>query len=340
MVILARSENPDENHSRGYEGHRSSVNLSQGTEANMRENVNDAEGRGSPARDIYRALEHLRCPDDRSKLHAYQDSMVCGLCGREFKSGKRSTLDLLPLRPTALQTIRNVAYVDSYLRLFQQPFASEENCDAWGADEKTPPGWAEGRMRQVKYVLPIVLRERGKTLCDVSGGAGRYTLEYAKHFDLVFHCDLASESLNYVSRKASTLGLRNVISLRTDYLRLPFYKSVDVVICFDSLIRGEEHERLLLESIKSSVAPGGIAVIDFHNWWHNPLRRVGLLKQNFGENRSYSRREVEALLSDVGISRYQYLPFVQEFLGNDALTSLARKLIPATRLIYWFQPDP
>jgi SAM-dependent methyltransferase len=303
------------------------------------DNMEPTKSHASPQHNIQRLLDHLCCPDDRSKLHFSHNLLVCGRCGREFTVSDRSTFDLIPREPAKLGTIRNTAYIESYFQLFQQSLLSGKNGVAWGADEKTPRTWAEKRMRQVRYVLPIVLGNRGKALCDVSAGAGRYTLEYAKHFDLVFHCDLSPESLDYVSRKAEALGLQNVISLRTDYLRLPFYKSLDVVLCFDSLARGEEHEQLLLQSIRSSLAPGGIAVVDFHNWWHNPFRRMGLLKQNYGQNRSYSRREAETLLSDAGIFRYEYLPFVQELSGDDALVSLARKLIPATRLIYSFHAD-
>jgi SAM-dependent methyltransferase len=306
---------------------------------NMRNNSKPFESHILPQDGIHQALTHLCCPDDRSKLYTCRSLLVCGQCGREFTVGQRSTADLLPVRPSKLRTTRNKTYIETYLQLFRQPFVSNENGLAWGADEKTPPTWAEKRMRQVRYVLPIVLRNRGKTLCDVSGGAGRYTLEYAKYFDLVFHCDLSVESLSYVSRKAEALGLNNIVSLRTDYLSLPFYKSLDAVICFDSLSRGEEHEQLLLQSIRSSLAPGGIGIIDFHNWWHNPLRRMGLLKQNYGENLSYSRREAESLLSNAGISRYEYLPFVQELPDDSALAPLARKLIPATRLVYSFQAD-
>ena len=82
-----------------------------------------------------------------------------------------------------------------------------------------------------------------------------------------------------------------MIFLRVDYLKLPFSQALDYVICLDTLIRGRDHERGLLASIRDALKPGGHAVLDFHNWWHNPLRRLGLLPQNFGGNTSYNYRE-------------------------------------------------
>jgi SAM-dependent methyltransferase len=290
----------------------------------------------SADRTIQRILDYLCCPDDRSKLHAQDELVVCSKCGRQFNVTRGSTVDILPYAPTQLLRTRNRAYVEAYLNLFNKPLSSGENGVPWGADEKSTSAWAEKRMRQVRHVLPIVLRNRGKTLCDLSVGAGRYTLEYAKYFDLVVQCDLSPESVSYVSRKAEVLGLSNVVSLRTDYLQLPFDRSLDVVLCLDSLEGGEEHEHLLLHSIQSSLAPGGIAIIDFHNWWHNPFRRLGLLKQNL-KNQSYSRRKAEAMLRNVGICRFEYVPFVQEVSDDRTNKSFALKLLPATRLIYVFQ---
>jgi len=52
--------------------------------------------------------------------------------------------------------------------------------------------------------------------------------------------------------------------------------------------------------------------VDFHNWWHNPLRRVGLLPDNFSGNKSYTRKELRSLLESSGVGPFQTRPFVQE----------------------------
>lgn len=70
---------------------------------------------------------------------------------------------------------------------------------------------------------------------------------------------------------------------------------------------------MLLRKILESLAPGGRAVVAFHNCWHNPLRRVGFLKQNFADNKSYTRSEAERILRCSGVQEFHYQPFYQEF---------------------------
>jgi hypothetical protein len=104
----------------------------------------------------------------------------------------------------------------------------------------------------------------------------------------------------------------------------------------DTLERGEHHERMLLEAIRRSLRPSGIGLVDFHNWWHNPLRRLRLLPQNFGLNRSYSRKQAEALLRSCGIAKSRYAPFYQEFEGIGIPTRMAQALLPPTRHVFSF----
>jgi SAM-dependent methyltransferase len=134
--------------------------------------------------------------------------------------------------------------------------------------------------------------------------------------------------------------ISNVIFLRVDYFALPFCRSLDCVICFDTLIRGWDHETVLLAKIRSALSDGGKALVDFHNWWHNPLRRLGLLPQNFGQNRSYTRRRAEELLRKVGIEEWRMEPFRQEFDPSSRLKKRLSSLVPPTRLIYEFGGTP
>jgi SAM-dependent methyltransferase len=171
-------------------------------------------------------------------------------------------------------------------------------------------------------------------LCDISAGAGYYTFEYADDFRVVLHCDLSVDNLTYAWRKARCRGIRNIVFLRADYFALPFRQTLDRILCFDTLIRGEAHDSALLSSIVRSLKPSGSAVIDFHNWWHNPLRRLGLLPENFHSNRSYVRAEAEKLLRDTGISEFGYWPFFQEFKREDRMADILLRLLPPTRLVY------
>jgi hypothetical protein len=93
---------------------------------------------------------------------------------------------------------------------------------------------------------------------------------------------------------------------------LPFNNTLQQIICTDTLIRGRLHEILLLNSLHNALSDGGQALVDFHNWWHNPLRRLGLMSQNFGHNMSYTRKTAEKIVLVAGISKWKYFPFRQE----------------------------
>jgi len=172
--------------------------------------------------------------------------------------------------------------------------------------------------------------------CDISAGAGYYTFSYAHSFRLVFHCDLSVQNLNYSRRKARSLGIQNIFFLRADYFALPFQQSLDRILCTDTLIRGEEHDRMLLSVIARSLKPSGCAVIDLHNWWHNPLRRLGVLPENFFQNRSYSNREARILLKLAGVHRYEVFSFHQEFESGRIEWPLLAQFLPATRFLFRF----
>src|SRR5207244_1942806 len=93
------------------------------------------------------------------------------------------------------------------------------------------------------------------------------------------------------------------------------------------------HDAVLLASIVQSLKPGGTAVVDFHNWWHNPLRRIGALRDNFLGNKSYKRRMLPELLASVGIYQSEIKPFVQEVDPDQTIGKLLTRLLPPTRFI-------
>jgi SAM-dependent methyltransferase len=170
--------------------------------------------------------------------------------------------------------------------------------------------------------------------CDISAGAGYYTLSYARYFSQVLHCDLSTRSLVYSRNRAQAMGIGNIVFLRIDYLSPPFRRSLTHLVCFDTLIYGRNHERDLLASIKRMLSPAGSSVVAFHNWWHNPVRRVGLLRRNYPPEGSYSRAETERLLREAGISAYEYFPFHQEFEPGGLLGRIGAELLPPTLHVY------
>ena len=277
----------------------------------------------------------LSCPDDGGELARDGDALRCPGCDRTFPIQRGMFAELLPTAMTDLPGSTS-QYAADYAAAFGQPFAWDPAAVAWGAPEDFPPHWVARRRRQVRWAQGLLTDgcdASRTTFCDTSGGAGYYSMAYAGRFRDVVHCDLSVDSLNYVMARSLERGLSNMAFLRIDYFRPPFRGTVDRLLCFDTLIRGEEHERLLLRAINKCLSPDGRAVVDFHNWWHNPARRVGLLKQNFPRG-SYSRRQVGSLLSETGNGRYELFPFCQEFEQGGLAGKIGAKIIPATRLVY------
>jgi SAM-dependent methyltransferase len=280
----------------------------------------------------------LCCPDDGEALMCAGPRIDCDACGRNFPVHEDGVIELLPRRAAKLSDDENGAYWQGYFEEFRKPYRANPDAIAWGAPEAHTGKWMRKRLRQVEALRPLVVEGgpgRDHVFCDIAAGAGNYTLSYARHFKSVLHCDLSVDNLNYAVRKARNLGIENIFFLRMDYFSPPFYKSLDRVVCLDTLIRGERHEIALLSAIERSLRPEGRAVVDFHNWWHNPLRRIGLLPENFAGNRSYRRKDAERLLRTAGLSRFGRFPVHQEFehAGRRRLLSYA---LPSTRLVYRF----
>ena len=282
----------------------------------------------------------LSCPDDGSQLVCTRSSIECHSCRRRFLISDDGVADLLPLRSKGIPDTRNPVYWHEYAQEFRRPYVPKPNSIAWGAPEVWDTSWVRKRFRQVHAVRPLIADSqfsKSHVFCDIAAGAGNYTLSYASAFRIVLHCDLSADNLSYAARKAKRLGIRNVFFLRVDYFSLPFTNVLDRVVCFDTLIRGEQHEIALLGSVRKAMKPDARAVVDFHNWWHNPLRRLGLLPQNFGENRSYKRKAAECVLQAAGIHKFEFFPFYQEFDADSKGIRIAAVILRPTRLLFRFQ---
>jgi SAM-dependent methyltransferase/uncharacterized protein YbaR (Trm112 family) len=278
----------------------------------------------------------LCCPDDQKALRSRNEALECRECGRIYPVQGGQILELLPTKPAAPWS--NAEYAAEYDRQFQNTFETEEESRAWDMPETGPPSRKVHRDRQTRAVLAMLEGDGaaldGLVLCDVSAGAGNYTLAYARRFKWVFHCDLSVATLRYAAARSRGMGLTNVLFLRVDYFALPFSRSIDRLLCLDTLIRGNDHEKALLRQIQKALAPPGRAIIDFHHWWHNPLRRLGLLPQNFGTNRSYGRSRAEGLLLECGIEQWRLVRFYQELEASNAFSKRLAWFLPATRLVY------
>ncbi len=267
----------------------------------------------------------------------YERDLRCGTCRRTFRVLDGRMIDLLPSTPRALNPEHfGREYLEYYQRESARPFYSLGDQLPWGTMEAITPKQLQRKQRHRDLVMEA-LRSQGSpngVVCDLTGGAGYYTLAAAREARFVLHCDLSLDSLRYTFEHARRDAVENIFFLRVDYLRPPFSGSLDSVLCLDTLIRGWEHEALLLRSIRHSLRPGGTAIVDFHNWWHNPARRLGLLRENFRQNRSYGRSDAERLLAESGVAIRRYVPFHQEADGDAVSSRVLRALLPATRHIF------
>jgi SAM-dependent methyltransferase len=281
---------------------------------------------------------YLSCPDDQAPLHVEPAALQCTQCGRVYPVREGEIVELLPRAPARPSC--NQEYALEYDRLFHQAFETHRDEMAWGARNSRVPSGIRKRERQRRVVLSMFMREcqllGDLVLCDVSAGIGEYTLPCARYFKWVLHSDLSVDSLEYALNRSREMGVSNVFFLRVDYFALPFCGTLNRILCLDTLIRGEAHEKALLGQIRKALGREGRAIVDFHNWWHNPLRRLGLLRQNFGQNRSYARHEAERLLRECGIEDWELVRFYQECEPANPLYKRLPLLLPATRLIYEF----
>ncbi|MGH9743959.1 MAG: class I SAM-dependent methyltransferase [Candidatus Acidiferrum sp.] len=261
----------------------------------------------------------------------------CEECHRLYPLLSSNILQLLPSHPVVLPEGTGLAaYREGYLCEFFRPFETKPDAQAWGAPEARSRKWLRLRERQARQVLLFLWEKTSgdnTVFCDLSAAAGHCTFIAAREYRYVFHCDLSMDALVYASAKARANHLDNMVFVHADYFQPPFRGSIHHLVCLDTLIRGPWHEQRLLQSIQSVLATGGHAVVDFHDWWHNPLRRLGLLPDNFIGNKSYTRTELAALLRTSGIGQFETQPFMQEVDPRSAWGKIIAGCIPPTRFM-------
>jgi SAM-dependent methyltransferase len=279
---------------------------------------------------------YLSCPDEGAPLAPDSAGFRCVRCSRQFPFQQANLLEILPAKPFEIPASEMPAwYRNAYLQAYSQVWKAGDDVLPWGASEASSTKTVKLRARHTEGVLRLLAAsgDAGGAFCDLSAGAGHITFAAARSSRLVFHCDLSVAAVHYASIKATQMGLDNVVVVRADYFRPPFRHCIQRLTCLDSLVRGPWHDVKLLENIRQMLTPGGCAVVDFHNWWHSPLRRLGLLRQNFGENRSYSRKEVLELLEQAGIDEFAVGGFFQEGDPQRFPSRVLVRLIPATRFL-------
>lgn len=281
--------------------------------------------------DVTSMYKLFACADDGTALVVDGRKLLCPGCERSYPVYDGRVVEILPSKPTPVEADNE--YQQGYRQEFCREFKRNPTALAWGAPESFQPAWCRRRTRQVDFVGGLLEPAKNSILCDISAGAGYYTRTYASQFEVVLHCDLSVDNLSYNLERVEKGKHDNIIFVRADYFRLPLRRGVDRLLCFDTLIQGPQHETALLASIAGALRSNGFALVDFHNWYHNPLRRIGLLPANFPPG-SYGRRAAADLITKAGAGRPDYFPFRQEFEPESVIGHFLGPLIPPTRHIF------
>ena len=261
-------------------------------------------------------LATLRCPDDGTPLDFRLDHALCQACGRRYCRPSEPVLELVSKEAHA--PLRDVSgeFWDGYLSARRQRLRLDSSELPWGTENSMPSAWVRLRRLYTERVVSLALRAlpgRDAVVADISAGAGFVSFALARRGIPTIHADLSADSVSFAASRVPNDGdPLPMFAVRADYFSLPFRDSVDVIVCTDSLIRGLDHEVALLKSIRKALTARGRAVVDFHNWMHNPLRRIGILRDNFQGNRSYLRRRVSRVVGYAGLAVVEEVSYRQE----------------------------
>jgi len=267
-------------------------------------------------------LHILSCPDDGYQLSIDNGFVRCKKCKRIFSILKGNVVELLPSRPYPSEQKAN----DYYLRLFGQRFEWNPLAKGWGDLSTARPGNRAYVYTHLKLIKEH-LKESNGFLLDVSGGAGSYSLHFAKIAKLVVHNDLSVDSINHAYQQCTQQGLRNVLFARGDYYQMPFAtNSFDSLICTGHTLTTGGVTRALGEMMRC-LKPGGRFAIDFPN-------RARLLFRNkakVGTTTSYGYNELPLPKSStkirvkcIGNVPVRFVPFTGAYMPLDRMFQILR----------------
>jgi len=246
--------------------------------------------------------EMLRCPDDGANVTLEENRLECSRCGRHFNVFKSNFIEMLPSRFLEWGFSKNekqtVSVEKSYKEIFDREFGWYEKPIGWGDFPAANPGYRAFVKAELERIREIIGPSDGKIAVDVSAGVGNYSIPLSSSVGAMFHCELDVESIQIANSSAEG---KNIFFIRAPYLKLPFCSDVfDYVICTDTLIRGWNHEKMLLTEIYRVLRAGGRAIVDFHN------QRLVYKEGNIS---LYNRKKIASLLMEVDIKKYEVYPF-------------------------------
>jgi len=284
----------------------------------------------------------LRCPDDGGMLGIQPAIVTCQTCRRGYQRPRPEAIEMIASKPQGAMSGVSKAFYAAYLAERSMQLSLVEAAAAWGAPGTMSPGWVRLRRRYSSRVVNLILRlfgNRRGVVLDTSAGAGYVTFGLAERGVPTIHADLDRSSIAYaLGWLDNSPGSPPLLALRADYFALPARGTIDAVVATDSLIRGRQHELAALQAIRLALTEDGFAVVDFHNWLHNPLRRLGLLPDNFKGNRSYLHGELPNLVRAAGLKIDMEESYHQED-DQPRVSRWVARLVPPTRFVVVLRKD-
>jgi hypothetical protein len=129
----------------------------------------------------------------------------------------------------------------------------------------TNRGTRELLRTQERFTKKALSQRSVALLVDISAGAGLQLSALSSCTQRLVHWEAHLPSLLWAISHYRSQYIENVWACRGTYLR-PALKPhcADAVICFDTIARGEEHDRLVLRNVAALLKPAAIAIVDHH----------------------------------------------------------------------------
>jgi len=237
--------------------------------------------------------QFISCPDCKAHevhLDAPANQMTCQNCNWSgYLSSDQRLLDLLPSTPEdVVHIVKKQDISDYYASQFEQSFPAISSMGTgWGISSSTSRQQLFHSLL-LGFIRKVVSNSKNKNngvLIDLSAGSGDYTFEFSSEFNYIIHCEIDSASLIESKHRADQAGIKNIIFVRADFLRIPFASNkFDVVLLLDSLeYYGLEKDREIIKCSAEILNKNGLLFADFHR--KKPFRINNRLYE-------YTRRDI------------------------------------------------
>lgn len=241
------------------------------------------------------SLKYLACPKDKSELILTKDVLLCSNCNSKFKVIDGNTIDFVSTENEAKQLSDTESDYDS---LYTSLVSSGNSTEKYRRDQhfsKVPlNNYIKQYLKKLKKLIGT------KIILDIGSGRGDYSLELSKNCELVFHCDLDSQSMNIAKEEAVKKNLRNILFVRCDYFSLPFKtNSLPCCLCVGNLYHGKDHDFKLITAISDLLEENGLLIMDFQSKERSKIHTSKSIAYR------YSKNELENLLKDFSLTDFK-----------------------------------